>query len=333
MNYKAMEKTENALTSIKNYMKENGITNRQLSVRQINRSSLNDNISITQKDLFLNYYKLSKIFKSLEAIRYDERSYEILSGCNTFIDYQIDNQKLGEYMEENGIYKQASKLIEKAANNNGCGVELIPNDQRFIIFNDEIFIESEEEDSHWHYINVSVIAKYLAFYKLGYYEPIEDYKTRKRTQEEEAEKKRQEADKLYQEIKKQRELEKELILSDYTLKEIPENEQQTKVYKWARLNKNSTLKEYKEEVRNGEYYTQKGRITHTLEFKNWAAAEAFSNNLLTSFDFIKGKGGTLEENSEYINMVVAVMYAGNEYFVIDPQGYSYSRYVGLKGVI
>ena len=86
MNYKPMEKTTRALDSIKKFMKENGITNRQLSVRQGGRRSLNDNIYIKQKDLYLNYYELKKNCESLESKSWDEYAQKILNGCNTFID-------------------------------------------------------------------------------------------------------------------------------------------------------------------------------------------------------------------------------------------------------
>jgi len=333
MNYKPMEKTERTITSIKNFMKENGITNRMLSVRQGGRSSLNDNIYITQKDLKLKYYELKKTFESLEKIRWDEYAQEILSGCNTFIDYEIDRNKLAEYIKENKLEERAAELLKEVKNKNGCGIELIANDERMILFTDELFIETEEETAHWHSVAPYTIAKYLAFYQLGYFEPLKDYQERKQKQEQEAEEARKRAEEAHKNFISKQQKEINLILSDYIIKEIPEEKQEIKIYKWANLNKNNTLKEYKEEVRNGDYYSQKGKITHVLEFTNWQAAEAFSNNLLSSFDFLKDKGGTYEDNEEYINKVISVRYSGNEYFVIDTQGYSYARYVGLRGLV
>lgn len=328
-----MEKTARALDSIKKFMKENGITNRQLSVRQGGRSSLNDNIYITQKDLHLNYYELKKTCESLESIRWDHYAQEILSGCNTFIDYVLDRDKLAEYIKANNLEEKAAEYMKQVKNNNGCGIELITNDNRMILFTDELFIETEEESAHWHSITPYTIAKYLAFYQLGYYEPLKDYQERKQKREQEAEEARQRAEEAHKKFVTESQKQKTLILNDYKIIELPEEKQQIKTYKWAHLNKNNTLKEYKEEVRKDNFYNQKGKITHILEFTNWKAAEAFSNNLLMSFDFLKDKGGTYKENGEYINEVISVQYSGQEYFVIDPQGYSYSRYVGLRGLI
>ena len=94
-------------------MKENGITNRQLSVRQGGRSSLNDNIYITQKDLNLNYYELKKMLTSLEVIRWDHYAQEILNGCNTFVDYELDRNNLAEYIKANNLEEKAAEYMKQ----------------------------------------------------------------------------------------------------------------------------------------------------------------------------------------------------------------------------
>lgn len=118
---------------------------------------------------------------------------------------------------------------------------------------------------------------------------------------------------------------------------------------FAHLNKNNTLEQYKNEVAEGEYYLQDVEITKEVHFKTLETLEYFSNLLLNDFDFIAKTGGSRTEDNRFQSMVdhynmdeeerktvefyscdcIAVYYNDKLQFVIDAQGHSYSRYVGL----
>jgi hypothetical protein len=333
MNYKSMDKTLSSIERIRKALKEKGITNRQVSVKNRGGSSLNDMIYITQKDLTINKYWLEDLAKQNEHIRWDDYAQEILSGCNTFIDYSIDSDILNNYIKENGLLEKANEYIKEVENGNGSGIVL--NDERFILFKDCFYIESKEDNRR---LNVypQYIAKYLAYYKLGYYEPYETWKKRKDEEErkakEEYEKRQEEAKKQQAIYKKEREKAQELFKSDLEIIEIEEENQTIATYRWAHLNKNNTLKEYKDLCNNDyDFYRQKGKTTHILKVNSYEALDALNHNLLTSIEQIKGKGGTYQDNDgKYINLVIAVMFKDKLQYVIDPQGYSYARYVGLS---
>jgi hypothetical protein len=129
---------------------------------------------------------------------------------------------------------------------------------------------------------------------------------------------------------------------------LPENKQVLKSYKWANLNKNNTLKEYQDEVKTGDYYTREAKALKRWNFANFEAFNFLRNNLLTDFEQLEKQGGSasddsrldglemhqvtqeLYNNCKWYNLGVEVYYNGDFQFFIDPQGYSYSRYVGIK---
>ena len=119
---------------------------------------------------------------------------------------------------------------------------------------------------------------------------------------------------------------------------------------FANLNKNDTLREYKKEVLKGDYYLQNVKVTKEVHFNTEESLNLFSNLLLNDFDFLQGEqsGGSYTDDNrinsmtDYDNMTeeerktvvfnlygVAVYYNNQLQFVIDTQGYSYARYVGL----
>lgn len=118
---------------------------------------------------------------------------------------------------------------------------------------------------------------------------------------------------------------------------------------FAHLNKNNTLNQYKEEIKADEFYLQNVEITKEVHFQTAETLEYFNNMLLHDFDFIEGTGGSrtddyrIQSMTDYYNMdeeerktvefyscdCIAVYYNNQLQFVIDAQGYSYSRYVGL----
>ena len=120
--------------------------------------------------------------------------------------------------------------------------------------------------------------------------------------------------------------------------------------KWANLNKNEDLDTYMEEVKKGDYYIRKSRCVLVLDFPEHSEAyDWLCKNLLTDIPLLNRMGGcTTEEQGDELKMIqekwdnewayhvtwyntqcVLVRLAGEDKFVIDPQGYSYARYVGL----
>lgn len=176
---------------------------------------------------------------------------------------------------------------------------------------------------------------------------------------------RAEQEKRYQEYLKQVELDK--IEADKRMKkedeekkyiydnvEVVEVTEENKYFvvdaHFANLNKNNTLDQYKEEVSKGDYYNNTLTVTRELHFKNKESLNYFSNMLLHDFTFIEGTGGSYTDDLRVNNMIdynnmtqeekntvewllkgIAVYLDNEIQFVIDAQGYSYSRYVGLIG--
>jgi hypothetical protein len=118
--------------------------------------------------------------------------------------------------------------------------------------------------------------------------------------------------------------------------------------KFANLNKNCTLSQYEEEVLKGACYNQTVKITREVHFNNAESLENFNNLLLVDFEFITGTSGSYTDDNrinsmtDYDNMTelerktvkfnsqgIAVYLNDKIQFVIDAQGYSYARYVGL----
>lgn len=143
--------------------------------------------------------------------------------------------------------------------------------------------------------------------------------------------------------------ETEFIYNSVTVVELEETKQYFVIgSQFAKLNKNCTLEEYIEEVNKNEYELQNVKITKEVNFSNEQALKYFSNMLLHDFDFLEHTGGSFTDDvrinsmTDYYNMdkeereaVVfnlygVAVYLNNELqFVIDAQGYSYARYVGL----
>jgi len=116
----------------------------------------------------------------------------------------------------------------------------------------------------------------------------------------------------------------------------------------ANCNKNNTLEQYKEEIAKGDFYLKDIKINKEVHFQNEESLSYFSDMLLNDFNFLEGTGGSFTEDTrftsitDYHNMTeeeresiifnlygVAVYYNNNLQFVVDAQGHSYARYVGL----
>jgi hypothetical protein len=131
--------------------------------------------------------------------------------------------------------------------------------------------------------------------------------------------------------------------------EVKEQDQYfIKSVKFANLNKRNTIKEYEKEIVKGDYLFQDVKITRELYFNNIEELESFNNSLMLDFDFINGTGGSCTDDErindikDYWNMSdeerdtvewylkgIAVYFNNELQYIIDAQGYSYARYVGL----
>ena len=126
--------------------------------------------------------------------------------------------------------------------------------------------------------------------------------------------------------------------------------------KFPKLNKNETISQYRQELQRG-YDSQQILVDEIMLF-NGTDYHVFCNNLLTDFDWLAGKGGfdsdynPVDENKEtlpqdklfggiypkeleawrsqsYTIGLLCINTANNEIIVVDPEGYSYARYVGF----
>ncbi|MFA6662531.1 MAG: hypothetical protein WCS56_05815, partial [Bacilli bacterium] len=141
----------------------------------------------------------------------------------------------------------------------------------------------------------------------------------------------------------------EIINNSIEVKPLDEQDQYFVVgSQFAHLNKNQTLEQYQEEIEKGEFYLQNVKIQKELHFNTQEALNYFSGHFLTDFDFLEQTGGSYTDDqriqtmTDYNNMTeeerdtvvfnlygVAVYYNNELQYVIDAQGFSYARYVGL----
>lgn len=154
------------------------------------------------------------------------------------------------------------------------------------------------------------------------------------------------------EYKRRQEEEKkqvEKIYSSIVVKQLNEDQEYFVIdAQFANLNKNQTLNQYKDEVVKGDYRLENVKITKEVHFNTEEALNNFSNLLLNDFDFLAETGGSFTEDNrinsmiDYYNMDdlekntvkwnlygVGVYYGGKLQFIVDAQGHSYARYVGL----
>ncbi|PLR72278.1 LPD29 domain-containing protein [Bacillus sp. UMB0728] len=154
------------------------------------------------------------------------------------------------------------------------------------------------------------------------------------------------------EIAKREEEEKKAVENIYNSIEVSELDENNQYFitgaEFADLNKNCTLDKYKEEVMKGDYSLEDVRVTKEIHFNNAEALENFSNMLMNDFDFLTNTGGSFTEDNRINSMTdfdnmdeferktvkwflkgVAIYFEGKLQFVVDAQGYSYARYVGL----
>lgn len=161
------------------------------------------------------------------------------------------------------------------------------------------------------------------------YEKAEQKKLEKEWEEQL--KQREQEEREYQKQLQQEQKQQQFINDNITAKDLKDDKQYfIKNCCFANLNKNDCLDDYITEVNKGDYTTNDVKITREIHFIDKKALKYFSNNLLTDFDFLKNTGGCASDDGEnYYRLGVAIYYNDQLQFVIDTQGYSYARYVGL----
>ena len=147
--------------------------------------------------------------------------------------------------------------------------------------------------------------------------------------------------------------EKEYIYNNIEVVDVAEGQEYfVKNAQFAHLNKNNTLDQYKKEVAAGEYYLNTLKVEKEIHFKDLKSLKLFENMLLHDFNFIDHTGGSYTKDlrinsmTDYYNMTeeekksvewflkgIAVYHNNELIFVIDAQGYSYARYIGLIGAM
>lgn len=141
---------------------------------------------------------------------------------------------------------------------------------------------------------------------------------------------------------------KDIVINPNVVEVKEQDQYFIKSVKFANLNKRNTIKEYEKEIVKGDYLFQDVKITRELYFNNIEELESFNNSLMLDFDFINGTGGSCTDDErindikDYWNMNdeerdtvkwylkgIAVYFNNELQYIIDAQGYSYARYVGL----
>jgi hypothetical protein len=156
----------------------------------------------------------------------------------------------------------------------------------------------------------------------------------------------------HQEYLKRQEEEKneiEIINNSIVVKPLTESEQYFVVgSQFAHLNKNNTIEEYQEEIAKDKYSLETVKITREIHFTTQEALDYFSHLLLCDFDFLADSGGSFTDDPRMTSMTdyeqmdkeeretikwmlygIAVYHNNELQFVVDTQGHSYARYVGL----
>lgn len=117
--------------------------------------------------------------------------------------------------------------------------------------------------------------------------------------------------------------------------------------KFANLNKNNTLQKYQEEVKSGDYELCRCLVTDAAILTS-EEYDDLTNSFLDDRDWLADKGGhnsdmiqpegdwwnwSQEAQEEFrrtaYRLVIGVVCKERPTIYLDPQGYSYARYVGI----
>lgn len=109
MSYYTMSNKELSQT-IRKELKENGFTSKDVSVRV--RSALYDTaVDVTVKNPLVRLSEVEAVTKKFSEVEYDERTMEILAGCNVYVHCQY------EYGIFNDVIAPLLPIAEKVLNN------------------------------------------------------------------------------------------------------------------------------------------------------------------------------------------------------------------------
>ncbi len=179
------------------------------------------------------------------------------------------------------------------------------------------------------------------------------YDEEKRQEEEERaaalakwEQERKEAEEAQKKYEEQRKKDRDLILSNLKVEDLPEEKRLYISDLVGGIGKECNLEELENEIAENPHY-QDALICRKVTFSSEEAYKAFTNYLLDDFDFLAGKGGTASEDVRlenvenafyrlnedqrqdvklFMNDCVAI-YLNNELMLVcNPEGYNYSHY-------
>ncbi|WP_253852463.1 LPD29 domain-containing protein [Bacillus amyloliquefaciens] len=179
----------------------------------------------------------------------------------------------------------------------------------------------------------------------------EDEKERKEKEFQEYLKEQEIKNAEYKRQKQEEKKQVENIYSNIVVNQLNEDQEYFVAdAQFANLNKNCTLDQYRDEVAKGDYRFKNVKITKEVHFNTEEGLRNFSNMLLNDFDFFAETGGSFTEDNRISSMIdyynmddlekstvkwnlygVGVYYDGKLQFIVDAQGHSYARYVGLVG--
>ena len=171
----------------------------------------------------------------------------------------------------------------------------------------------------------------------------EEFERWQKEQEEERKKNEEESQKYNEWVKESN----EIILNDVIIEDLDEQEQIFAFDLLGGYGKESTINELEKAIEEGNTTHESAHITRKIIFSSADAFDRFSNMFLHDFPFLAGKGGTATEDTRvisdadlfklnedqresvifYLYNCVAVYLGDDMKYVIDPQGFAYSRYV------
>ena len=343
-------------TAIYEELAKAGYNKKQIKV-SAKYSGYSDCVNITIEDLTIPKRTIDKISKMFVEVRYDERTMEVLQGCNVFVNVQYNYDKWNDYRAQ---YEEEARKVMKSYNGINSSY-IIENDPRFLFHPDVMWIHSKHFGNTYgkgkNNPTIWDVMELLAQYYLRHFESLQEWKEfqveqaieeQKRREQYEAE--RQENEKKEKAWQKKKQEALQIINTESRIFQLEESDQ---VFinnaLWANCNKNATINEYKEQCFNtGEYYKHDAKVTHIWKFETWRAWEELTEyGLLTDYEQIKGLGGsdtidsrvnswedynkmTKQERDtvKWFNLVI-LAYFEEQAILIDPQGYGYPRYVAL----
>lgn len=140
--------------SIKKFLAEKGYNRKDFSI-SCRQGCYDDYVKVKIKNVDVSKQDVESILKKeYQEIRYDEKSMEILQGCNVFVSVDYDRDALKQKEEE---YQEiAQKIIDSVDKKSLSGHQIIKNDDYIWYYypsNKTIAIfESEKRTSIKHYV-------------------------------------------------------------------------------------------------------------------------------------------------------------------------------------